>query len=273
MTRIGIRGIGLLAPGLAGWEESRPVLAGEAPFAVQDVQPAPSARLGAAERRRLNANSAWALAVASEALADVADAERGDLSSVFATADGDGETLAQSLAALSMPAPVMSPTLFHNSVFNAPAGYVSIAHRLTGPSTTLCAAESTFAAALVEAHDQLDAGARRMLLVLVDTAFPATLASLHPPRPSFACAMLLEHAQAGSHARHGTWSLEQQDAAARIASPASAAPREASPVDAYFGVATVAAALPLLAAVARRAAVTLPLAGTGTTAFTLRYAP
>ncbi|HEV8500945.1 MAG TPA: beta-ketoacyl synthase chain length factor [Casimicrobiaceae bacterium] len=266
MMRIGIRALGVLAAGLAGWNEARRVLAGEAPFVAHDVRPSPSPRLGAAERRRLNANSAWALAVASEALDGVADGERGEIASVFATADGDGDTLVQSLAALSAPAPVLSPTLFHNSVFNAPAGYVSIAHHLTGASTTLCAAQSTFATAIVESHDQLAAGAQRVLLVLVDTAFPAALASLRASSPSFACAMLLEPAEECAHAPHGTWSL------AAAADQRTAAVPAASHVEAFFGADTVAAVLPLLTAIARRSTIVLPLAGS-VAALSLRYVP
>jgi hypothetical protein len=273
MMRIGIRALGVLAPGLAGWDEARRVLAGEAEFDAHDVRPTPSLRLGAAERRRLNANSAWALAVASEALDGVADGDRGDIASVFATADGDGETLAQSLAALSAPAPVLSPTLFHNSVFNAPAGYVSIAHRLTGPSTTLCAADSTFATAIVEAHDQLAAGARRVLLVLVDTAFPAALATLRAPSPSFACAMLLEHADEAAPAPHGAWALVADAAADRAPAAMATTFPAVSRVEAFFGADTVAAAMPLLVAIARRSAIVLPLAGSGGTTPSLRYAP
>ena len=270
--RIGIRALGVLAAGLAGWNEACRVLTGQAPFVAHEVRPAPSPRLGAAERRRLNANSAWALAVASEALDGVADGERGDIASVFATADGDGDTLMQSLAALSAPAPVLSPTLFHNSVFNAPAGYVSIAHHLTGASTTLCAAASTFATALFESHDQLAAGAQRVLLVLVDTAFPAALASLRASSPSFACAMLLERADERAPAPHGTWSLAGDAAADQRAEAIAPAAPAASPVEAFFGADTVAAALPLLTAIARRSTIVLPLAGSGA-ALWLRYAP
>ncbi|MFI4904359.1 MAG: beta-ketoacyl synthase chain length factor [Burkholderiales bacterium] len=271
--RVGIRALGLLAPGLGGWDEARRVLGGEVAFDAHDVRPQPSLRLGAAERRRLNANSAWALAVASEALDGVADDERGDIASVFATADGDGETLGQSLAALSAPAPVLSPTLFHNSVFNAPAGYVSIAHRLTGPSTTLCAAESTFATAIVESHDQLDAGARRVLLVLVDTAFPASLASLRASSPSFACAMFVGPSHEGAQALLGTWSLAAGAPADHGAAAMATTVSPVSPVEAFFGSHTVAAALPLLAAIARRSAILLPLVGSAGMAYSLRYAP
>jgi len=264
MTRIGIRAIGVLAPGLEGWACARDVLAARRAFEPGEVRPPPSPLLPPAERRRLNANSAWALAVASEALDAAGDVDRGRLACVFATADGDGEVLAQSLDVLASRPLALSPTLFHNSVFNAPSGYVSIAHGLTGPSTTICAGHRTLAMALAECIDQVEAEARAVLCVLVDTAYPGRLAALRAPVPSFACALLVEPAAA--MATHGTLALAYD---ATGSTPATAGVPPA--VAAFFGDDTVSAALGLLAVVARGEPASAPLDARGSSA--MRYTP
>jgi Beta-ketoacyl synthase, N-terminal domain len=245
-----VAAVGLLAEGLDDWASARDVLAGNAPFAARAVAPQSSPRLGAAERRRLSANASWALAVASEALGATSAIDAAALSSVFASADGDGDVLAQTLATLASVPVAMSPTLFHNSVFNAPAGYVSIAHKLAGPSISICAGAATFAVALAEAFDQVEADARPVLLVAVDTSYPQELAGLRAPAAPFACALVLTPFTPTPSL--GTLALADDEPARPVAWPF-----------AHFRADTVAAALPLLAAIARGrpAGVTIPAAG------------
>ncbi len=246
--RVDIVAAGLLAPGLDGWESARATLAGDAPFALCDVAPRPSVRLAAAERRRLNPNACWALAVASEALDAAPGLSRASIASVFASADGDGEVLAQTLAALASPPVSMSPTLFHNSVFNAPAGYCSIAHQLTGPSTSLCAGEFTFGVALADALDQVGVDGVPVLFVAVDVAYPQALAGVHRSVPSFACALLLCASADRPPAQPSLGSL------ALVAESGPRTADAAAPAwTRHWSNATVAAALPLLVAIARGA--------------------
>jgi len=49
----------------------------------------------------------------------------------------------------------ISPTRFHNSVHNAPAGYWGIASGAMTPATVLCAHDASFGAGLLEALTQL----------------------------------------------------------------------------------------------------------------------
>jgi hypothetical protein len=266
--RVDIAGIGVLAPGLDGWDAARSVLSGATPFTPRDVVPQPSPRLAAAERRRLNANASWALAVASEALDAAPDVARGALASVFGSADGDGDVLAQTLAALVAAPAVMSPTLFHNSVFNAPAGYCSIAHRLTGASTSLCAGEWTFAAALVDACDQVLVDAVPVLCVVVDTAYPPALGGMRARVASFACALLLRPMDAATPTSLGSIAI----AAGVTASPPPAAVAIAR-WSKHWSADTAAAALPLLAAIAGRVAVPVALALPADGDFVVDYRP
>jgi beta-ketoacyl synthase-like protein len=251
--RIDIAAIGVLAPGMDGWDAARRVLSGATPFDGRAVAPPPSSRLAAAERRRLNTNARWALAVASEALDAAPDVARGQLACVFGSADGDGDVLAQTLAALATAPVVMSPTLFHNSVFNAPAGYCSIAYGLTGASTSLCAGEWTFAAALVDACDQVLADGIAVLCVVVDAAYPPALAGMRASVASFACALLLRPATASASSL-GSIAIGGDAPASSTATGAAPAWRD------HWGEDTAAEALPLLAAISARLPATLALA-------------
>ena len=71
MSRVYVAGIGLCAPGLAGWEASRRVLAGAAPFLPEPPRLTPPALLAPNERRRAGTVVRLALRVAGEA-ADMA---------------------------------------------------------------------------------------------------------------------------------------------------------------------------------------------------------
>jgi hypothetical protein len=189
---------------------------------------------------------------------------------VFGSADGDGDVLAQTLAALVVAPVVVSPTLFHNSVFNAPAGYCSIAHRLQGASTSVCAAEFTFGAALVEAFDQVTVDGVPVLFVAVDTAYPRELAAVRASVPSFACALLLWPTVGEARSTHGSIAV------APLAAGTPLHRGRATPPDAwdqYWRGDTAAAALPLLAAIARRAQASVAIAQPEGCAFEADYRP
>ena len=246
-----IRGIGVLAPGLAGWAAAREVLTGASPWREAPVASPDVRQLPVTERRRVNATSRWAIAVADEAAASLDVAERAPMSAVFASADGDGDVLDQTLAALASAEPTLSPTLFHNSVFNAPIGYWSIATRSTGWATMICAGEGSVAAALLEGASQAWAARVPVLCVCVDLGYPDRLAGLHAPSRSFACGIVLDPSPSAS----GMASLT-------IGALSSGGDGDRSSdrwQDAFAGNAA-AAAIPLLACIARGTggAVTLP---------------
>ena len=243
-ARLALRGVGVLAPGLIGWRAARDVLAGSAPWHDGPVASPEVRQLPVTERRRVNATSRWAIAVADEAAADLDAATRESMSAVFASADGDGDVLDLTLAALASPEPSLSPTLFHNSVFNAPVGYWSIATRSTGWATMICGGEGSVAAVLLEAASQAAASGAAVLCVCVDLGYPARLAALHAPGRSFACGIVLDPGPAGDS---GLGSIEIDTQA--VASDGGAAQDAWS---ARFAGNAAAAAIPLLARVARR---------------------
>jgi len=194
---LAIEAVGVCAAGLPDWSAARAVLRDEGRFdAAIPVRLAASA-LPSTERRRANETSRWSLQVAAEATADLDTGSRAALATVFASADGDGAVLAQMLQDLAADKVALSPTTFHNSVFNAPAGYWSIAAHAPAASTTICAGEGSFASGLLEAAAQLAAAQASVLLVACDHPFPAHSPIATRTRNVFACALRLRAGSTG----------------------------------------------------------------------------
>lgn len=264
MNSVDIAAVGICAPGLPDWTVADAALAGVAPFAP-DIAAKPAAPgLPPTERRRANATTRWALAAAVEAVDGLARDAIAVLPTVFASADGDGEVLAMVLRDLAHPAVALSPTTFHNSVYNAPAGYWSIASGAPSPSTTLCAGAASFAAGLLEAIAQVAQTGGSVLLVAYDLPFPDDAPIDTPARCAFACALLL--APSGEVAA-GPGVLEDVCIDAGAAQPLQAA------FQAQFDGNAAAAALPLLAALARGHATTVTLPYLDDTHVTVRFRP
>jgi hypothetical protein len=189
VTRVFIEGVAVRAPGLSGWAESRATLAGIE--AYREAPPAlPASPLPPAERRRTGPTVKLALAVGIEAFA-AAERDPAETATVFASSGGDGETIHQILAALASNERDVSPTRFHNSVHNAPAGYWSIATRSHAPSTSIGCHDATFAAGLLEAAVQAVVEDRATALVAYDVGYPEPLHSVRPIAALFGTALVL----------------------------------------------------------------------------------
>ena len=89
-----------------------------------------------------------------------------DRYTVFASSGGDSEVLDKICTALTLPDRPVSPTQFHHSVHNTPAGYWSIATGCTQPSLSLSAYDSSFSAGLLEAAALAWAEAVRVLSLI-----------------------------------------------------------------------------------------------------------
>ena len=184
-----LAGQAVLAPGLADWTAARAVLEGSVPYVPGPApDPAPTL-LPATERRRASASVRWALAVAQQAL-EGRDAD--GVATVFASCGGDGVITHQICEALASPQGVVSPTRFHNSVHNAPAGYWSIATRSQASSTSLSGFEGSFAIGLFEAAAQAAVERCSVRLVDSDRPYPEPMHSLWPVAHPFAAALLLD---------------------------------------------------------------------------------
>ena len=254
MTTLSLAGIGVVAPGLPDWDTARVVLSARATFDPA-LSRALASHLPGTERRRASETSRWSIAAALEAVRDLAQERVATLPTVFASADGDGGVLDATLISLAESRVSLSPTLFHNSVFNAPAGYWSIGARAHAESTSICAGEGTFAAALLECAALVDATGEPALLVACDLPIPMRVPFDCPRAAAFACALLFEPARANSR-----WG--QIDGPAVTTASGSRASNDAAIPATFAGNASSAALLLLQAVAGERArVVTLPYIG------------
>jgi hypothetical protein len=183
-------GCAVRGPGLPDWPTAAAILSGRTRHVAQpSVEPAPS-MLPPNERRRLPDLARWALVAGHDALL-AAGRAGADIATVFASCGSDGKITHQICEALATPAGDVSPTRFHNSVHNAPAGYWSIAMASSAPSNSLCAGAGSFGAALLEAAAQSLVEARPVLLIAYDLPYPEPLRSVWPIAVPFAVGMLL----------------------------------------------------------------------------------
>src|SRR5712671_761408 len=190
LMRAFVEGVGLLGPGLQGWEAARRVLTGEEPFrSASTIIPA-SELLPPAERRRTPVPVKLALAVGQEAFQN-AGRDAANTATVFTSSSGEGETLHQMCETLASAEPEVSPTRFHNSVHNAAAGYWSIATRSREASTSLCAYDASFSAGLIEALTQVVSWRKPVALIAYDQPYPEPLHSARPLLASFGAALVL----------------------------------------------------------------------------------
>ena len=188
--RVFVEGVGLLGPGLRGWEAARRVLTGEEPFCSACTVIGASDLLPPAERRRTPVPVKLALAVGQEAFEN-AGRDAAATATVFASSSGEGETLHHMCEALASAEREVSPTRFHNSVHNAAAGYWSIATRSREASTSLCAYDASFTAGLVEAATQAASWGKPVALIAYDHPYPEPLHSARPILASFGVALVL----------------------------------------------------------------------------------
>jgi hypothetical protein len=238
-----IEGVGVLGPGFPDWPRAARVLSGGAAWEAAATVLPPPVCLPSAERRRTGAVVRLTLAVGLEAVGS-AGIDPAKVPAVFASSGGDGQNCHAICETLTSAARELSPTRFHNSVHNAPAGYWGIATGCTAAANSLCAYDASFGAGLIEALCQVAIERTRVLLIAYDTSYPEPMRSVRPIPDAFGVALLLAPgASAAALARlELTWSEATAD---RMADPALERLRTSIPA---------ARSLPLLAQVARAAA-------------------
>lgn len=148
--------------------------------------------------------------------------------------------------ALTQPDRPVSPTHFHQSVHNTPAGYWAIATGCMEPSLSLSAYDGSLVAGLREAAALAWTDQARVLLVVYDPPMPFPLAERRQIVAPFGVALLLNPAATAS--RLALLRLESgasEQAADRLEDEGLERLRAGNPA---------ARGLPLLCAIARRAA-------------------
>lgn len=236
-----LKGIAAIGPGFENWDGLRNHLVAGTPLASGYVPRPQGSILPNAERRRASMTIKLAVDVAQQAQQQ-SGMKAEDLALVFASSNGDTDTIHHICDALATPERFVSPTRFHNSVHNAPAGYWSIASGSMQPSSSVCAWNDTFAAALLEAATQCLSEQIPVLLTVFDTPFPAPLYEITPGHQAFGVALVLDVNPAGGFAR---LSLTLDCDAGLAATPMSNIAIENMRCDS-----SAARSLPLLAAIA-----------------------
>ena len=200
VLEVGIDGIGVWSPEFPDWQSAHAVLIENVEIATNAAaRPAPSL-LPPTERRRAPDSVLLAVEAAQQACAMAACQPR-DLPHVFASAYGDLEINDYLCATLARAPHELSPTRFHNSVHNAPAGYWAIASGCMRSSTAISAGAATFGAALLEAALLADAEAAPVLLAAYDIAASGPLQDVIACRSRFAVALVVSPPSPRAHAR------------------------------------------------------------------------
>jgi Beta-ketoacyl synthase, N-terminal domain len=263
--RVYVEGVGLCAPGLHGWADSVSVLNGERDYVLAPIQVPPARLLPANERRRAVQTVRLALAVGAEAFA-IAGRDPAETASVFASSGGDGETIHEILTILASSNREVSPTRFHNSVHNAPAGYWGIATNSQAASSSLCCYDDSFAAGLLEAVVQATAEGRPVALIAYDVQYPSPLYEVRAIGSAFATALVLAPEPTSA-------ALAQFDLALVPGSDTDMSVIDSPELETLRRCAPAARSLPLLVALARKAEMSLSLSYLDGMALTVNVRP
>jgi hypothetical protein len=190
LIQVFVEGVGIAGPGLDGWAAARPVLCGLAPYEPAPFTPRPVALLPPAERRRAGTAVRLAIGVGAEAV-DQSGRDKATMAMVFASSGGDSDTVHEILCVLATEARAVSPTRFHNSVHNAPAGYWAVATGSREPSNSLCAFDFSFSAGLLDAAAQAVVEDRPVTLAAYDVPYPEPLNAVRSIAGIFGAALVL----------------------------------------------------------------------------------
>ena len=186
-----LTGVGVRGPGLNDWPQAEAVLGGrEVHQMAETLLPAPES-LPPTERRRSGRVVRLAFAIGIEATRH-AGADPAQLPMVFASSSGDGDNCHEICQTLASDNRALSPTRFHNSVHNAPAGYWSIAAATQVQSTTVCAYDASFAAGLLEAAAQVASSQSSAALLAYDLDYPPPLRAARKLTAAFGLGFVLE---------------------------------------------------------------------------------
>ena len=193
--QVGLAGIGAWIRGAPDWPSLNHVLRGNGSLA-DDAPANPAADvLPAAERRRAPDSVRLAVEVARQACA-MANVDPANLPCVFASTHGELAITDYVCEILARAPHELSPTKFHNSVLNAPAGYWTIAASCTAASSAVSAHHRSFAAGLLEASVYTCAEGTPVLFASCDVASTGPLAEMTRTTLAFGVALVLTPAPA-----------------------------------------------------------------------------
>ena len=189
--KIFVHGVGVLGPGIENWKSCRTLFKDHRAYDdSRTPDPMPSI-LPANELRRSSDVVRLSLHVAQEAVQH-SQLDPKTMATVFASSGGETGILHKMCQSLDSDLPMVSPTLFHQSVHNAAAGYWSIASGSQRPSTSLACYDSSFGGGLLEAATLLASNQEEcVLFVAYDIPAPFPLYETRPIIAPFAMAFVL----------------------------------------------------------------------------------
>lgn len=184
-----IAGLGVLGPGAPDAAAFRKRLIDPGAQVSAEVRDPRVQGLASNEARRCPSTVRYALDVGQQAMAE-AGWDPSQTATVFSSGSGDLEISDKNCRTLAQSPRTLSPTLFHNSVHNAAAGYWGIAHGSRAATTSLSGYDESFAVGLLEALMIASTG-QNCLLIAYDIPAPPALAPARSILAPFAVAVAL----------------------------------------------------------------------------------
>ncbi len=189
--KVHVDAIAAYSPGFADWPSLKSIINGDAEFVTGEDERYQPEMLPRNERRRATTSIRLAFRLA-EAVRAVSSVDLSHVASVFASSGGDYDVIDAICRALTTADKFVSPTLFHNSVHNAAAGYWGIACGSQQSSTSLSAFDETFVMGLLEAATYCTIEQQPTLLVAYDIVVPQPLRDKRAIAAPFGVALLLQ---------------------------------------------------------------------------------
>ncbi len=193
MIHLSINAIAMVAPGMPNWAQAQQMLSGKQSYHHAPTTKKLTTFLPANEARRCSRTISLALSSITQLLEN-SNVNEQEIRYIFSSCNGDLSIFHHISTALSQTGRPVSPTKFHNSVHNAPAGYCAIALGAQTPSTSITAYQDSVANALLEAAVQVASQKQACLLTGYDEIPPEPLLSLFPIADDFAYSLLISPA-------------------------------------------------------------------------------
>ena len=190
---------GIWCRSLSGWDQFRGALSSGREPDERLPEPVPDL-LPVREGRRAPPHVRLAIEAGTQACRENG-VDPGEVMTVFASAMGDIQITDYMCRTLAGPAPMLSPTRFHNSVHNTASGYWSIGAENRHVSVAMASQAYTFPVAMLEAATLAACEGGTVLLIAHDIAASVPLDAVCANHQPFATAILLSAHQITGHWR------------------------------------------------------------------------
>lgn len=204
-----IAGIGAWGSYFESWQALQALLNGASLPETKLKGPKPDI-IPANERRRAPLPVKLAVASSWQATQD-AGVEADTLTCVFASGLGDTDLTDYMCKTLASEHKALSPTKFHNSVHNAPAGYWTISTGTMKAANSVAGYENLVSLTLLEAMIQCETENTPMLLTFYDAPVAQILTPVLPNQETFAFSLVVFPHSADVEGPLLTANVEQQE--------------------------------------------------------------